>query len=490
MKRSLSRAALGAALLAVQSVGLTACNFAPTYRTPEAPAPAAFKEAGTDWQTAQPADAAPRGAWWQAFGDPQLDQLEHRLVDANQDLRAAVARYEQARAQVRVDRADLWPTLDIGAGLTRQRQSGNSPRHSPNLPTVYNDYSLSADFSYELDLWGRVRNTLSAAKAQAQASAGDLAALNLSLQAELASNYFSLRAADTEQQLLDDTVAAYQKALELTRNRYQGGAAAAADVDQAQTQLETARAQAADVRLQRARLEHAIAVLVGVPPSALSLATAPLELQPPPITPRLPSQLLQRRPDIAAAERRVLAANAQIGVARAAYFPVFSLDASAGFESRNSQSWIDAPSRLWSLGPSALLTVFDAGRREALSDQARAAYDESVASYRQSVLTAYREVEDNLAALRLLDEELQREEAAVAAAQRALNQAQNRYKGGIVTYLEVVSAQNVALQAQRTEVNLRVQRITAGVLLVKALGGGWNADQLDAPALAAGGAPW
>jgi len=322
-----------------------------------------------------------------------------------------------------------------------------------------------------------VRNAVASAQASQQASAADLATLDLAIHAELANDYFSLRSQDTEQQLLDQTVEDYARALVLTENLYNGGAAALTDVAQAQAQLETARTQAADIRLQRAQSEHAIAVLLGQNPSAFHMDASPLAVSaaPPPIDPGLPSSLLERRPDVAAAERRTAAANAQIGVARAAYFPVFSLGAAAGFDSASASNWLTAPSKLWSVGPAAgLLTVFDAGRHRAQSAQAHAVYDEQVANYRNTVLSAYQEVEDNLAALRQLQQESVSEAAAVKATATALEQAQYRYKAGLVTYLEVVTAENTSLQAQLANVAIQLRRMSASVLLVKALGGGWR----------------
>jgi outer membrane protein, multidrug efflux system len=455
---------------------LAACSFAPAYETPaSAPAAAAYKEAG-EWKTAQPQDNRDRGAWWKVFDDPQLDALETKAEGANQDLRAAFARLEQARAATRIARADLFPTLSAGASATRSRASVNSPTFPPGARPVYNNFDLEADLSYELDLWGRVRNAAASAKAGQQASAADLATLHLSIEAELAIDYFTLRAQDSQQALLDQTVADYTQSLQLTQNLYRGGAAAVADVAQAQAQLETARTQAADIRLQRAQSEHAIAVLVGENPSLFHSGPNPLpaELAPPPIDPGLPSALLERRPDVAAAERRVAAANATIGVARAAYFPVFSLGAAAGFDSTKSATWLNAPSRLWSVGPSGVLTVFDAGRHRAQTAQARAIYDEQVAGYRNTVLVAYQEVEDNLAALRQLQQETGSEAAAVTATAQALQQAQYRYKAGLVTYLEVATTETTALQAQLSNVAIQLRRMSASILLVKALGGGWR----------------
>jgi NodT family efflux transporter outer membrane factor (OMF) lipoprotein len=459
---------------------LTACSFAPVYKTPESVTPTdAYKESG-DWKAAEPLDNQNRGEWWAIFQDPQLDELEKKAGDANQDLKAGFARLQQARAATRIARADLFPTLTVGSSAARSRTSVNSPDFPQGAEPVGNNFDLEADFSYEIDVWGRVRNAVTSAKASQQASAADLATLNLSIHAEVATDYFALRAEDAQQVLLDRTVADYAQSLQLTQNLYNGGGAAIADVAQAQAQLETARTQAADIRLHRAQSEHAIAVLLGENPSAFQEQANPLptELMPPPVDPGLPSALLERRPDVAAAERRVAAANAQIGVARAAYFPVFSLAAAAGFDSTSSSNWLNAPSRLWSIGPAAgLLTVFDAGRHRAQSAQAKAVYDEQVAGYRGTVLTAYQEVEDNLAALRQLQQESVSEAAAVTATAKALQQAQYRYKAGLVTYLEVATTENIALQAQLSNVAIQLRRMNASVLLVKALGGGWRPDR-------------
>jgi NodT family efflux transporter outer membrane factor (OMF) lipoprotein len=455
---------------------LAACSMAPAYKVPDSvPAAPAYQESG-DWKAAEPVDDRNRGAWWGNFQDPQLDALEARIDDANQDLKAAFARLEQARAATRIARSSLFPTLSAGASATRSRTSVNAPDFPPGAPPVGNNFDLQAVLSYEIDLWGRVRNSVNSAQASEQASVADLAVLNLFIHAELASDYFTLRSEDTQQALLDQTVADYAQSLKLTQNLYQGGAAALTDVAQAEAQLETARTQAADIRLQRAQTEHAIAVLIGENPSAYHAAPNPLpkEAAPPAVDPGLPSALLERRPDVASAERRVAAANAQIGVARAAYFPVFSLAAAAGFESTNASSWLTAPSQLWSLGSAGVLTLFDAGRHRALTAQATAIYDEQVADYRATVLTAYQEVEDNLAALRQLQQESVSEAAAVTATAKALQQAQYRYKAGLVTYLEVATTENTALQAQLSNATIQLRRMNASVLLVKALGGGWN----------------
>jgi len=455
---------------------LAACSFAPTYRIPDSPPPApVYQEAG-DWQQAQPLDTEARGSWWMPFHDKTLDTLEAKVDDANQNLKGGFARLQEARAATRIARASLVPTLNATSSGSRQRLSQNSPTYVKGSEPTFNDFDLEADLSYEIDLWGRVRNTVNAAKANQQASAADLATLNLTLHAELATDYYALRSEDAEQGLLEKTVEDYSKSLELTQSLYKGGAAAVADVDQAQAQLETARTQAADIALARAQTEHAIAVLIGENPSRFRLDSNPLAVDaaPPPVDLGLPSTLLERRPDVAAAERRVAAANAQIGVARAAYFPVFSLAAAAGLASASASTWLTAPSRSWSVGPQGVLTLFDAGRHRAETAQARAQYDEQVADYRNTVLTAYREVEDNLAALHRLEEESGTESAAVTATAKALEQARYRYRAGLVTYLEVATTETTALQAELSRVNILNRRMNASILLIKALGGGWR----------------
>jgi NodT family efflux transporter outer membrane factor (OMF) lipoprotein len=463
--------------LAVAVLGvLSACSLSPRYQRPSMPAPPdSYKEAG-EWKLATPADSTPRGRWWTMFQDRELDDLEAQVTDANQSLRAALARLEQARAQSRIARAAWFPTLTAQANATRARTSLNSPTYTAAKPAVRNVFTAEGDLSYELDLFGRVRNAVAGARASEQASAGDVAALDLSVHAELASDYFTLRGLDVEQQLLDHTVADYARALQLTQNLYHGGAAAIADLQQAQAQLESARTQAEDTRLRRAQTEHAIAVLVGREPSDFSVAARADsgELPVPEVAPGLPSELLERRPDVAAAERRVAAANAAIGVARAAYFPVFNLAGTAGVESTAASNWISAPSRFWSLGPQALMTLFDGGLHAAQSAAAHAAYDEQVANYRGTVLAAFQDVEDGLAALRQLRRENVSQAAAVTATQGALDQANLRYKGGLVSYLEVVSTENAALAARLAAVDIGVRRSNATVLLVKALGGDWK----------------
>jgi NodT family efflux transporter outer membrane factor (OMF) lipoprotein len=455
---------------------LSACSLSPRYQRPSMPAPPdSYKEAG-EWKLATPADGTARGRWWTMFQDRELDDLEAQVTDANQSLRAALARLEQARAQTRIARAGWFPDLTAQANATRSRTSLNSPTYTPAKPATRNVFTAEGNLSYELDLFGRVRNTVAGARASEQASAGDVAALDLSVHAELASDYFTLRGLDVEQQLLDHTVADYARALQLTRNLYHGGAAALADLQQAQAQLESARTQAEDTRLRRAQTEHAIAVLVGREPAGFSVAarTDSSDLPVPEVAPGLPSELLERRPDVAAAERRVVAANAAIGVARAAYFPVFNLAGTAGVESTAASNWISAPSRFWSIGPQALLTLFDGGLHAAQSAAAHAAYDEQVANYRGTVLGAFQDVEDGLAALRQLRRESISQAAAVSATQGALEQANLRYKGGIVSYLEVVSTENAALAARLAAADIGIRRTNATVLLVKALGGDWQ----------------
>lgn len=459
----------------------SACSLAPEYQTPAPPPTAAFKEAAepvAGWQLAQPADNAPRGNWWAVFGDTRLDELQTQLASASPDLLAAFARYEQARALARQSASNLYPSLSANAGATRARSSANAPGNDGNS-SVGNDLFASLNLSWEIDLFGRLSNARRAADRRLEASAGDLAALQLSLQAQLATSYFQLRGADASIALLDDSSKAFQRALELTQKRYDGGIAAITDVNQAETTLHTTLAQLAAAKLARAQLEHSIAVLLGKAPSEFSLAPAEFVGDPPLVMTSLPSTLLQRRPDIAAAERQVAAANAEIGVANAAWFPVFGFSAGGGYEATNTSHWFDAPSRYWSLGPSVTAPVLDGGARTALRRQARAAYDESVANYRKAVLSAYQEVEDNLAALRHIADEVAGNETAAQAAQSSVFHANKRYTAGVASYLEVTTTQTAALSAQRAALDARVRRITAAVQLVRAMGGGWTLDQLE-----------
>jgi len=460
---------------------VAACSLAPAYHRPAtAPAPVAYREA-SGWKLATPADTEPRGPWWSVFHDTTLNSLESQVTDANQDLKAAFARLQEARAQSRIAQAGQFPLVTADGSAARTHASLTSPSYNSSLPTTYDDYSGGVALSYEIDLFGRVRNTVAAARATEQATAGDVAALDLSVRAELAGDYLQLRGLDAQQELLDRTVADYRRALQLTEALYGGGLADRSDVQQAKAQLESARTEAEDSRLRRAQTEHAIATLVGEQASDFQLAPQPLlaASRPPPIDLGLPSQLLERRPDVAAAERRVAAANAGIGVARAAYFPVFSLSGAAGMESYSLSDLMLAPSRTWSVGPQGLLTLFDGGLRRAQSSAATAAYDAQVAGYRGSVLTAFQEVEDNLAALRQLELESDSQAAAVTATRAALELANHRYRSGLVTYLEVVSTENAALAANIAAVNIHTRQLTASVLLIKALGGGWGAGEID-----------
>ena len=472
------RAAAAAGLVAILLGG---CMVGPDYVKPSAPSTPAYKEAD-GWKVAQPSDHLPRGPWWEIFDDPDLRALEEEVTAANQDLKIAEARLREARAAVRFNRAALFPTISTSFGASSIRESGNRPFLTPGFSGGSSgDFLLSLDMSYEVDLWGRVRRTVTAARNEAQATAADLETARLSLQAELALDYFELRAADAQQQLLDETVKAFEAALRLATNRFRGGAAPASDVAQAQTQLDTTRVQATDIAVQRAQLEHAIAVLIGKAPAAFSLPARPLDNRLPDIPIGVPSQLLERRPDIAAAERRVAAANEQIGIARAAYYPTVMLNASVGFEGSTFGNFLNAPSLLWAVGTSITQTIFDGGRRRATSDASLAAYDATVAGYRQTTLTAFQQVEDNLAALRILDQEAQEQRRAVESARESLRLFMNRYQGGVDNYLQVINAQTATLANQRNEIDILRRRIAASVLLVKALGGGWSVAELPAP---------
>jgi outer membrane protein, multidrug efflux system len=462
-----------AALAAAASV-LAGCSLAPDYKVPETEAPAVYKEAG-EWKTAAPADEVPRGEWWKLLGDKTLDGLEDKVAGGNQNLKATLAQFEQAQAQLRIASADTAPQVQANAAANEQRHPGTIANPFPRRN--FADYALNVTVSYEIDVWGRVRNSVEAAKDQAQASAGDLAATELEIRADLAADYFALRGLDTQQRILDETVTAFAAALDLTGRRHDGGVQPVADVAQAQGQLETAKTQAADNHLRRQQLEHAIAILVGVAPGEFSLPALPLDDRPPPpVDVGLPSALIERRPDVAAAERRVAAANAEIGVARAAAFPVFDLASLLGVESALPQKLVEAPSTLWSLGPTAAVYLFDGGRIEAMTDQTRKVYDQTVAQYRQTVLTANGEVEDQLVSLRQLDKEIKTQSAAVTATQRALDQSKLRYTAGIVTYIEVVDNENLALAAQLSQADILTRRMTSTVQLIKALGGGWSSD--------------
>jgi len=455
----------------------SACAPKTKYVPPTVDVAPAFRE-NADWKTAQPADTSLRGTWWELFNDPDLNALEQQVDVSNQTLKAAEAQFAQARALVRGARANLFPTVDLAPSAARGQQSAN--RAISSFHQAYNDFLLPVDATWEPDVWGRLHYAVSANQAAAQASAADLETARLSIHAELAFDYFTLRGIDRDRQLLDAAVESFEKALELTENRFRGGIASQADVAQAETVLETTRAQAVDVAVARASFEHAIAVLIGRPVSALSIAEKPMSDSPPSVPVGLPSELLERRPDIAAAERRVAAANAQLGVATAAFYPRLILSGAAGFESSPLGSLLSGPSAFWTIGPALLVNVCDAGRRRSVADQARAEQDQATAVYRQVVLVAFREVEDQLSALRILDQEATVQRRAVDAAERALMQATNRYRGGLASYLEVTVAQNAALTNQRTAAGILTRRMNASVLLMKGLGGGWQLSSLPA----------
>jgi NodT family efflux transporter outer membrane factor (OMF) lipoprotein len=455
------------------------CSVGPKYSKPTTQIPPSYKE-NRNWKTAQPSDQAQKGNWWEIFQDPQLNALEEKLSVSNQTLRAAVDRFQEARDVLRETRSSLFPLVTANVSASRQRQSANRALRGPTSPLNYSDYVLAGDVSYEADVWGSVRRTVESSRTLAQASAADLETIRLSLHAELALDYLTLRGLDAQKQLFDTSVDAFDKALQLTESRFRGGVASREDVDLAATQLEQTRAQDIDITSARDQFEHAIAVLTGQPASSFDLGPAPLPAIPAVPPPGLPSDLLERRPDIAEAERKVASANDQIGIARAAFFPTITLGLVGGFESGKFPNWLTGPSALWSIGASAAETVFDAGRRRAVSDQTIATYDELVADYQQTVLTSFQQVEDSLSDLRVLDEEAKTQDAAVAAANRALEQSTNRYKGGLDTYLTVITAQSAALTNERTAVSLLTRRLTSTVLLVKALGGGWDVSKLPA----------
>jgi outer membrane protein TolC len=452
-------------LAATLGLLLAGCKVGPDYKTPSVPitdrfkeaTPADYRTAGT-WRPAVPSDHIDRGKWWEIFGDPVLNRLEDELTVSNQNLKQSEARFREARAMIRYQRAAEFPTIGTGVDAASVQSSSNQPYFQLSNPQALGQLRLHFDLDYEVDLWGRIGRSVEAAREEAQATAADLATASLSLHSELALDYIEVRAADAQQHLLDDTVKAYEYALRLTRNRLAGGYAPESDVLQAQTQLDTTRVQATDIGVLRAQYEHAIAVLMGQPPASFTLPPAPLDLQPPGVPAGVPSELLQRRPDIAAAERRVAEANEQIGIADAAFYPSLNL--------------------FWAVGTSLTQPLFDGGRIRAQSDQARAAYDANVAGYRQTTLTAFQEVEDNLSALRILGLESKQQRAAVESSGNSLRTFTNRYLGGQDNYLNVITAQTIALQNQRNDVDIQRRRMEADILLIKALGGGWDVGQL------------
>jgi len=480
--------------LALTGCFLTGCNVGPKYHTPPANPPAAYKELTPDdykntdgWKVAQPKDDALRGKWWEIFGDPQLNALEERVNVSNQNIAAAAAIFFAARALVKEARSQLFPTVMTNPAITVQRpsatvSSGKAGGSTSSSTGTFTEYTFPFDATWQPDLFGRIRNTVKAAAYGAQASAADLENTRLTVQADLAVDYFQLRGEDALKQLWDSTVATYRQSLDLTKALYETGIGTDEAVAEAETQLEATEAQDVALGIQRAQFEHAIAMLTGQPASTFSIPVSPLSSSPPAIPIGVPSQLLERRPDIAEAERLVAQANAQIGIARAAYFPTVTLSAAAGLESTSIASWFTWPSRFFSMGPAAAETLFDAGLRRATVEQFRAQYDETVANYRQTVLTAFEQVEDNLASLRILSGEIQHQDTAVKSAERTLAIAQDRYKLGLDPYLNVLTAQTALLSNQQTAVNLRIQQMTASGGLIEALGGGWNASQLPSPA--------
>jgi NodT family efflux transporter outer membrane factor (OMF) lipoprotein len=489
-RSSLQHASLSTALLA--TLALAGCMVGPKYKTPSVPTAPAFKEISpsadssafkdnADWQTAKPQDTIPRGDWWTIFQDDGLNALEPHVADANQTLKIADANLRAARANLRVQNANKYPTVGLNPFLGAVRDSANQPYFNvASSNKGEGDLQLPLQLNYEVDLWGAVRRNITAAREQSQATAADLQTALLSLQAEVAMDYFELRAADAQQKLLNDTVSQYAEAVRITNDRYLGGVAVKSDLTQAQTQLQDAEVQASDVAIARSQFEHAIAVLIGKPPASFSLPPSPLPLSdtPPIVPPGLPSQLLERRPDIAAAERRTAAANEQIGIARAAYFPSLNIGATAGQESTSFTSLFESSSFIYALGPTIGQTFYDGGRRRGISEEALANYDSTTASYRQTVLTAYQQVEDNLVALRVLSHEQEQQRQATASAVESERIFNNRYVGGVDTYLQVITAQTSALLNQRNDIDILRRRMDASVLLIKVLGGGWDRTQL------------
>jgi NodT family efflux transporter outer membrane factor (OMF) lipoprotein len=474
----------GALALALGAILCAGCAVGPDYKRPETALPQQYKAAiaqDSAWTVAAPRDHAPRGDWWQIYDDARLNELVQQLDQANQDIAAAEARYRQAQATARAANAGFFPTLSANANKSRAGVASTSNvGNTINTRGVDNKYTATLDASWELDVWGRVRRDVESSEASAQASAADLAAARLSAQAQLVQNYFQLQILDAQQALYDRTVADYEKSLQLTQNQYAAGVASRAEVAQAEAQLKATQAQAVDNRLTRDQLENAVAILLGKAPADVTLAGSSPPQALPAIPLEVPSQLLERRPDIAAAERRTAAANADIGVAQAAYFPQLTLSASGGYQSSSFADWFTAPNRFWSVGPALAQTLFDGGLRSANKQRALAAYDETVATYRQTVLTGMQEVEDNLVALDLLQKELQFQEDAVRAARDALQLVNNQYKAGTVGYLNVITAETTALSNERNLLQVRGRLLSSSVLLVKALGGSWQAEQAPA----------
>ncbi len=470
------------AAVLICALALAGCDLAPPYTPPAVTIPDIYKEARDTgpWQPAKPADAAPRGPWWQYYGDPALDALEAKIDGQNQTLAAAAAAYDQARAFAREAEAGLYPEIGLGGTIERNRQSAQRPLRSRGQPGYFGSNTIDAQADFELDLWGRIHDAVAAGKAEAQASAADLESVRLSLHAELANDYLSLRGLDEEAKLLDDTVVAYGKALDLVQSRFKGAVASGVDVAQAETQLDSAKAEISDVAARRALLEHAIAGLTGEPAPAFSLPPSATPVALPAIPAGLPSTLLERRPDIAAAERDVAAANEEIGVAKAAFYPSLSLNLLGGFQS-TGLNLLSLPESFWTIGPSATLPLFEGGLRRAELAGAKAAYVAAGARYRTTVLDAFQDVEDNLALLHWLGQSARDEDHATAAAKRSVELALTLYRDGAENYLQVVTAQTAALDAERASLDLRTRRLEASVGLIRALGGGWSTAELPKP---------
>lgn len=464
------------ALLGAATV-LAGCMMGPDYVRPPAPATTAYKEAA-GWKPAQPQDTAPRGKWWEAFNDAELNALEEQVAISNFNIQVAAAQVREAQALTQQARSALFPSVGLAAGATRAKSQAGGARDTGTPRNISNSYNVALAASWEIDLWGRVRRNIESNEASTQASVADLESARLSAQALLAQDYWLLRVADAEIALFDETVAGYEKSLQLTQNQYNAGIVSRNDVVQAQAQLKSTQAQALDAQVQRAQLEHAIALLIGKPPSELTIARTTPNWTFPEVPPGLPSELLERRPDIAAAERSVAAANAQIGVAEAAFFPALTLSAVGGFQSSSFAHLLSLPNQYWSIGAAVAQSIFDAGLRTAQKAQTVAVYDATVASYRQTVLNGFQEVEDNLVAMRVLEQEAAVQDEAVTAARQSVTITNNQYKAGTTTYLAVVVVQNAALNNERTALNIRGRRLAASVGLIKALGGGWNAVQL------------
>jgi NodT family efflux transporter outer membrane factor (OMF) lipoprotein len=486
-----NRNALGFVCLA-GLVLLTACKpVGPNYNRPGYDAPAVYKEggaasvvipppnpAGGSWQPASPSDGMLRGKWWEIYGDPQLNKLEERIATDNQSLRQALETYLAVRDQIAVARAALYPQFSAGLSASRSKVSANGPFSSAAKPSTNSDFLLTGQASWEPDFWGRIRRTVEAARSNAQASAADLAAIDLTLHAEMAADYFQLRGLDAQSKLLTATVADLERQLDLTQRLLAGGIATEADVALARTELETVRAQLVDIGVARAQFEHAVGAIANLNLSTFSIPPSPLDLALPQVPLGVPSQLLERRPDIAAAERRAAAANAQIGIAVSAFYPTIGLGGAGGFESLHPGNWIQGPSSLWSLGAQAAELLFDAGQRHAVTDQARHTYEAQAAGYKNTVILAFNDVEDQLSSLRILEQESVTEQRAVASAQHSFDISSQRYKGGVTSYVEVLTAETALLQNQRTAIDLQTRQFVSSVALVRALGGGWDTTQL------------